>query len=50
MYLRNGHTQSCGCQRISGGKKTGTQNKKDLTGQRFGQLVVIKDSGKRQNH
>ena len=50
VYLRNNHTKSCGCQRIESGHKTGIQNRKDLSNQKFGFLTVIKDSGKRKNH
>lgn len=48
-YLKNGHTKSCGCQRIAAGKEQGIKNKKDLVGQTFGYLTVIKDTGKREN-
>ena len=41
-FLRNGHTQSCGCLKI---ERTIARNMErgggDLTGQRFGKLVVI---------
>lgn len=43
--LLRGSTQSCGCLRE--GKSETRQP--DLTGQRFGRLVVLQDSGKRQN-
>lgn len=49
-YLRSGHTKSCGCERIKAGQKQGPKNAKDLTGQKFGFLTVIKDSGERKNH
>ena len=49
-YLRNGHTKSCGCERIKAGHNQGSKNIKDLTGQKFGFLTVIKDSGERKNH
>ena len=39
--LKNGNTQSCGCYNIERIKNTKT---KDLTGMRFGRLVVIKKS------
>ena len=45
--LRNGHSTSCGCLTYENASKA---NKNDLTGRRFGQLVVLKDSGKRSNH
>lgn len=40
--LTSGHTKSCGCY------KTDT-NKKNLIGQKFGRLTVLKDSGQRDN-
>lgn len=40
--LRNGHKKSCGCR-----KKR--PNAKDLTGQRFGRLTVIKRNGTNQH-
>lgn len=40
--LRNGHTQSCGCLQAQRASQT---NKKDLTGQKFGKLLVIKQAG-----
>ena len=46
-YLRNGHTKSCGCQRAIIAKQTGKKNLEDLTGQKFGFLTAIKDTGKR---
>lgn len=45
--LRNGSTKSCGCYR----KEVASNNtKKDLVGQKFGRLTVIKDSGKRKDN
>ena len=46
--LRNGHTKSCGCLQ----KEKATQcNLKDITGQRFGRLIVIeKDHIKKGNY
>lgn len=41
--LRNGHTQSCGCNWYK------TKNFKDLTGQKFGKLTVLKISDKKSN-
>lgn len=40
-------THSCGCQIYENASKA---NKKDLTGQRFGQLTVLYDTHKRSNH
>lgn len=45
-YLKNGHTSSCGCY---GKKEAPKKNIKNLIGQKFGKLTVLKDSGKRQN-
>ena len=39
--LRSGHTRSCGCKAV-GGKKS----QRDLTGERFGDLTVIRKTGK----
>lgn len=51
VYLRNGHTKSCGCQRKKVAKKIGSKNKKDLKGQKFGLLTVLEDEGDREgNH
>lgn len=43
--MRSGHTISCGCNVIDIGRK----NKKDLTGRRFGNLIVIRDIGRSSN-
>lgn len=48
-YLRNGHTKSCGCERVKAGQQQGKKNLNDLSGQHFGFLTVLKDTGKRQN-
>lgn len=49
--LRNGESQSCGCLHKEIAKQTcsniGKQNKKDLIGQIFGHLTVLKDSNQR---
>ena len=45
--LRNGHTTSCGCRYLESAAEMGRGQKKDLTGQTFGYLTVIKDSGLR---
>lgn len=39
-HLRNGKSTTCGCGQIEGTRRTGLNNLKDLTGQRFGRLVV----------
>ena len=39
--LKTGHTKSCGCLLHEGGKEV-----RDLTGQRFGRLVAIKENGR----
>lgn len=44
--LRRGKTKSCGCYRSELMKST---KKKDLTGQRYGELTIIEDSGQRAN-
>lgn len=49
-YLKNGHTKSCGCQRVTVAQELGKNNLINLIGQRFGFLTVIEDTGKRQNH
>lgn len=46
-YLRNGHTKSCGCKRAEVAQELGKNNILDLTGQKFGFLTVVKDSGER---
>lgn len=45
--LRNGHTTSCGCKKLERTIEMGKNQKKDLIGQTFGYLTVIKDSGLR---
>ena len=50
--LTNGHTKSCGCinkKRMTELGKNNTHSKIDLTGQRFGKLVVLEDTGKRDS-
>lgn len=44
--LTSNNTKSCGCYRQ---QLMSEKNKKDLTGQTFGKLTVIRDSGERQN-
>lgn len=46
--LQSGNTRSCGCLNDEGRKKVGKNNKIDLTGQKFGKLTVIKDTGRRR--
>ena len=50
-YLKSGHTKSCGCYRQEKMSEIGLQYsiKKDITGQRFGNLVAIEPTDKRQN-
>lgn len=43
--LRSGSLQSCGCLRTETARKNGLTQLKDLTGQRFGKLVVIEYNG-----
>lgn len=45
--LRGGDTKSCGCLHIETAKKLGYGSKIDLTGQKFGKLLVLADSSKR---
>ena len=45
--LTQGNTKSCGCLNIETRATLGHANKKDLVGQKFGKLLVIKDSGER---
>lgn len=47
--LLSGNTKSCGCVRRNCAINLGKSNKKDLTGEKFGRLTVIKDSGQRNN-
>ena len=53
VSLRNGDTKSCGCYASEIHslvcKTLGTLKKRDLIGQKFGHLLVIEDSGERQN-
>lgn len=44
--IRNGKTVSCGCGVIAAAKA----RKKDLKGEKFGRLLVIRDSGQRKNN
>lgn len=45
--LKSGHTKSCGCLARECKPALGRSRLKDLTGQRFGRLVVLRDSGGR---
>lgn len=51
--LTNGHTTSCGCKNRKHIQKVGQANKgkyiKDITGQRFGKLVVLEPTEKRDS-
>jgi len=44
-HLLSGNTKSCGCQKSESSRKKA----KDLTGQRFGSLVAVRPTDKRQN-
>jgi len=46
--LKSGDTQSCGCLSKEKSAKRAEHFKKDLSDKRFGRLLVIKDTGKRQ--
>ena len=48
--VRTGNTRSCGCQHTLQREKMGKSNLKDLTGEKFGKLTVIKDSKKRDKN
>lgn len=41
-HLASGHTKSCGCYMKEKSKQTGKTHFKDLTGQKFGHLTVLK--------
>ena len=51
--LSNGHTKSCGCKNIEKARKMGLKNKgkgaKNLTNQRFGKLVALYPTEKRDS-
>lgn len=49
-HLTCNQSQSCGCLNKEIVRKIGKQAKKDLTGQTFGHLTVVKDSGKRAHN
>ena len=44
--LLTGKVKSCGCLHVESAQNAGRGRLKDLTGQRFGQLVVIRESGR----
>lgn len=47
--LRSGKLQSCGCLRTETAQKNGMNQLKDLTGQKFGRLTVLKYAGSARN-
>lgn len=47
-YLTHADCPSCGCVGKEISKQNGLNNKRDLTGQKFGKLTVVKDSGLRK--
>lgn len=47
--LKNGATKSCGCDMQKVREENGRNRKNDICGQRFGNLTVLQDSGKRKN-
>ena len=47
--LRNNHTISCGCVQKENLRQSGLNRKLLLEGKKFGKLIVIKDSGKRDS-
>lgn len=47
--LTRGVTKSCGCLHLQQAKTTGQGNKKNLTGQTFGQLTVLYELPEREN-
>ena len=47
--LRNGSTTSCGCIQSENRRQAGLGRKLPLEGKRFGKLLVMKDSGKRED-
>ena len=48
--LISNNTKSCGCLNTETRKIIGHKNKKDLTGQTFGELTVIEDSQQRKSN
>jgi hypothetical protein len=47
--LKTGRTRSCGCLARETRIQAGRSNLKDITGQRFGRLVVLRDTGERMH-
>ena len=47
-YLTHSENPSCGCVGREISRRNGLKNKKDLIGEKFGRLTVVKDSGKRR--
>ena len=47
--LKQGRKKSCGCLSAETRQQIGFNNKKDLTGQRFGKLLVVEDTKERSN-
>ncbi|MCL2321445.1 MAG: hypothetical protein FWC47_04975 [Oscillospiraceae bacterium] len=47
--LKSGLRVSCGCIQREKFRQLGLSNRKDITGQRFGRLLVIRDTGKRKD-
>ena len=48
QYVKSGTTKSCGCLYKKQCKINGKKSARDLTGQRFGRLIVKEDSGLRR--
>lgn len=48
--LIRGGTKSCGCLHKESARRQGLHKKEDLTGRKFGKLIVLKDSGKRKGN
>lgn len=44
-----GKVKSCGCLRIESARNAGKSRTRDLSGNQFGELTVVKDSGKRDS-
>lgn len=49
-HLLSGQTKSCGCYNKEIVSKIGKNAKKDITGQKFGYLTVLRDSGNRAHN
>jgi hypothetical protein len=48
--LRSGRTKSCGCLKSETTKEKNKNKKIDLTGKRYGRLLVIRENGKSKNN